>query len=179
VLLILGINPVGLIRCVSALPGIAVVPQVGAALDTASKTGALSAAEIENLVAFGEVLVEGRSLEPNERRYLVEHIEDRASRSPDYLWLYRTAASTLNRLAGLRFTTLEVGERIDLIARHRLAAVMEPGEELPDEMRALRMRAVPDLVRGYYGSPAGWAVVGYQAFPGRCGDLTRYTRPEA
>ena len=37
-------------------------------------------------------------------------------------------------------------------------------------MRIVRTRAVPDLIGGYYGSPAGWAVVGYQSFPGRCGD---------
>jgi hypothetical protein len=38
---------------------------------------------------------------------------------------------------------------------------------------------VRDLVGGYYNSPAGWAVVGYAHFPGRCGDLGRYVRPEA
>ncbi len=134
---------------------------------------------MEALVSFGEVLVEGRTLAPTERRYLVEHIQDRASGSPDYLSLYRTVARMLDRIAGRRFASLEVRERIDLIARHRLAAGLGPGEELPDEMRALRMRAVSDLIRGYYGSPAGWAVVGYQTYPGGCGDLTRYTRPEA
>jgi len=46
-------------------------------------------------------------------------------------------------------------------------------------MRAIRTRAVPDLIGGYYGSPAGWAVVGYTTFPGRCEDLTRYVRAES
>src|SRR2546422_7827598 len=31
--------------------------------------------------------------------------------------------------------------------------------------------ALPIFLAGYYGSPAGWAVVGYATFPGRCGDL--------
>jgi hypothetical protein len=43
----------------------------------------------------------------------------------------------------------------------------------------VRTRVIPDLIEGYWGSPAGWAAVGYEAFPGRCGDLTRYTRSEA
>jgi len=43
----------------------------------------------------------------------------------------------------------------------------------------VREKAVPDLINGYWRSPAGWAAVGYGVFPGRCGDLTRYTRPEA
>jgi hypothetical protein len=134
---------------------------------------------MEDLVAFGEVLVEGRTLAPAERRYLVEHIEGQTTRSPDYLSLYRTAVSTLDRVAGRRFATLEVRERIDLIARHRLAAARGVGEEVPDDVLALRLRAVPDLIRGFYGSPAGWAVVGYDSFPGRCGDQARYARPEA
>ena len=177
-LLILGIEPVGLLGCVSGRVASEASRPVEAALDPSSESGQLSTPEMEDLVAFGEVLVEGRTLAQAERRYLIEHIEDRATRSPDYLTLYRTAASTLDRVAGRRFASLEVRERIDLITRHRLGAVQGPGEKLPDEMRALRMRAVPDLIRGYYGSPAGWAAVGYDTFPGRCGDLTRYTRPE-
>ncbi len=62
------------------------------------------------------------------------------------------------------------------------ASGVRPGEDLgrfPDEMRSLRTRAVPDLIGGYYASPAGWAAVGYDTFPGRCGELTRYTRPES
>ena len=93
------------------------------------------------------------------------------------------AVSTLQRLAGRRFASLEIRERAELIGRHRLTAShVWPGEDLgpfPEEMRALRMRIVKDLIGGYYGSSAGWAVVGYQTFPGRCGDLTRYTRAES
>ena len=178
-LLIFGIAPAALIGCVSRRVTSETSAPVEAALEPPAKTGPFSTGEIENLVAFGEVLVEGRALAPAERRHLVEHIEDGGTRSPDYLSLYRTAASTLDRVAGRRFASLEVRERIDLIARHRLAASPGPGEKLSDEMRALRTRAVPDLIRGYYGSPAGWAAVGYDTFPGRCGELMRYTRSEA
>jgi hypothetical protein len=142
----------------------------------------LADAEREDLIAFGEALLEGRTLTLAERRYLLAHLEDRTQRSPRDLWLYRTAATALERLAGGRFASLELWERIELIVRYRLAAPQVwPGEELgpvPDETRTLRTLVVPDLVGGYYASPAGWQVVGYETFPGRCGTLTRYTEPE-
>ncbi len=89
---------------------------------------------------------------------------------------------TLERLAGRRLASLEIQQRTELIARHRLAvSLVRPDEDLgpfPEEVRTLRTRIVPDLIGGYYNSPAGWAAVGYDTFPGRCGDLTRYGRSE-
>ena len=152
-------------------------------LDTTPERSALSKAEMDDLVAFAEVLVGDETLPLDERGYLVEHIEDRVKRRPGYLSLYRTTVKTLERLAGRRFASREIRERLEVVARHRLSVSdILPGEDLgrfPVEVRALRRRAVPDLIGGYYASPAGWAVVGYQVFPGRCGDLTRYARPES
>lgn len=179
---ILGIGFVGPIGCVSRRGANGTSPSLEAAVDPAAKFVPLSTAEVDDLVALGEVLVQDRMLTPGERRYLVEHIEGRTRRNPGYVPLYRLAAGTLNRLGGRRFAQLEVRDRIDLIVRYRLTAPMEdrgrdPGP-LPADMRALRTQAIPDLIRGYYASAAGWAVVGYGTFPGRCGDLARYTRPE-
>jgi len=128
--------------------------------------------------------VEGRPLSPDERRHLVDHIERRAQQGGGYYFdLYRTTVGLLQRLGGARFSSLGAAQRIELMARHRLTSSnVRPKEHLarwPDDTRAVRTRAVPDLVGGYYGSPVGWAVVGYDAFPGRCGDLARYTRAES
>jgi hypothetical protein len=176
-LLILGIDLVGLIGCVSRRGAERASPAIRAGPEPASE---LSRAEIADLIAFGEALVEGRTLDLAERQFLADYIADRMKRNPGYLALYRTTVRTLVRLAGRPFASLEVHERLQLIARYRLVGSPEPGGEdlgpLPAEMHALRMQAVPDLIRGYYASPAGWAVVGYQTFPGRCGDLMRYTR---
>src|SRR2546422_3125076 len=57
------------------------------------ETATLSSHEINDLVAFAEVLVEGRSLAAIERQHLVDHIEYRVSRDPDYLSLYRTTVT--------------------------------------------------------------------------------------
>jgi hypothetical protein len=176
-LLILGLSPVGLMGCASRRVAGRAAPPVRAAPEPGAE---LSRAEMADLVAFGEALVEGRTLDLAGRQSLVEHISDRMKRNPGYIALYRTAVSTLDRLAGRPFASLEIDERLQLIARYRLVGPPEPEGENPGplakEMDALRMQTVPDLIRGYYGSPTGWAVVGYQTFPGHCGDLTRYTR---
>jgi hypothetical protein len=167
-----------LLLLISISCGRLVYRPVRAAADPESDAGMLSGAEVEDLLAFGETLVKGSTLSHAERQYLVEHIEDRAKRSPEYLSLYRTAVNTLNRLTGRRVSTLDIGERRQLVERHRLGvSLIRPGEDLgvlPEEMRALRKRVTPDLIAGYYGSASGWAVVGYSTFPGRCGALTRY-----
>ena len=181
-LVLLGIDPTGLTRPLSVRAADGVTQPVRAVLDPPATTGLLSSTEMQDLIAFAEVLVEGRTLTSAERAYLAEHIEDRARRHPGYLSTYRTTLSALGRLAGGRLAHLGIGERLELVTQHRLAiSQVRPGEDLgpfPEEMRTLRTRAVPDLIGGYYGSPAGWAAVGYSGFPGQCGDLTRYVRAE-
>ena len=145
--------------------------------------GPLSRSELENLVAFAEVLVEGRPFLVEERAAVLDYLAARAGEpSGYYLELYRTTARLLDRLAGIRFSGLAPDRRRALLSRYRLtSAAVLPGEALgpyPDDAREVRTRAVPDLIGGYYGSPMGWAAVGYTTFPGRCGDLARYTGPE-
>ncbi len=152
-------------------------------LDRHAATGALSAAETDAVVALGEVVVEGRALSPTARRYLADHVVERAREVPGFLSLYRNTARALDELAGGRFATLDAAARDALVARHILPA---SESETRRDLRLVFRRslveigelAVPDLIRGYYGSGAGWELVGYTTFPGRCGDLLRYTRPE-
>jgi len=136
-----------------------------------------------NVVAFGEILVNGGTLPSFESGYLVDHVEDRTRRVPGFLKLYRTTAEYLDGLGGAPFATLTPDERARLMIEHRLTVAEIRTRELlvPFSHARVTVRAltVPDLMLGYFSSPAGWAVVGYETFPGRCGDLTRYTRPEA
>jgi hypothetical protein len=182
-LLLVGIDSAGLMGCVAGRAAEDISRPSGVVVQPATPGGMLSGAEVEDLVAFGEVVVEGRPLELAERGFLVDHLEYRTKSSPEYLALYRSTAGTLERLAGRRFADLEIRERITLIGRHRLAPSRGwPGESLgllSAETRTAVTRTVKDLISGYYASPAGWAIVGQDAFPGRCGALTRYTRPEA
>jgi len=156
---------------------------VHGASEPTPETSTLSAGELESLLAFGEVLVEGAALSALGRSCLAEHIEESARHGPEQLAQYRRAVRLLDRLAGKAFSSLEITDRVQLLSRHRLAArAVPPGEDrepLAGEARAVRTEVIPDLIEGYWSSPAGWAAVGYEAFPGRCGDLTRYTRSEA
>jgi hypothetical protein len=180
-LVVLGVDPVALWRRRGRGDKAAAAPPTP--LVAPSPTAMLSAAVIEDLLAFGELVVEGRALSPVERRYLAEHIEDRAQQEAGYyISLYLTTVEYLTKLAGARFSELDLDQRIALAARHRLmSSRVLPDEDLgpfPEEVRAVRTQVIPDLISGYYTSPAGWAIVGYDTFPGRCGDLARYTGPE-
>jgi hypothetical protein len=152
------------------------------AVRAAPAPAGLSELELEDLVAFTGVLVEGRALSPDERRAVLDNIAERTGRGPEHLAVYRTTASLLRRLAGRRFASLSDAGRQQLVTRHRLDAADSGAGEgatvLAREVRLVRTRARRDLIADYYNSPAGWAVVGYGTFPGRCGDLLRYTLPE-
>lgn len=143
-----------------------------------AETRPLSDAESETLLAFAELLVGDRPLSPPERSELLSHIADRARASADTVARYRETAALLDRLAGLPFATLGMRERFDLVARHDVAPSRARVRHPDDAAQMVRTRVAPDLIAGYYASSMGWAVVGYGVFPGRCGDLVRYTRPE-
>ena len=139
----------------------------------------LSAAELEDLIAFAELLVEGRPLAPVEREALLSEIE---ARGRDGVALYRTTVRVLARLAGRRFSSLDLDARRDVMTRHRLtSAVVRPGENVgphAEDLRRVRTGAVRAMIADYYRSSAGWGIVGYDTPPGTCSDLTRYTRSE-
>jgi hypothetical protein len=151
-------------------------------LDPRSPRGTLSDGEMVNLVAFGEALVEGRLLSNDERGHLSGHIYDRAKNTPGFFSLYRMTASLLDRLAQTGFSTLPLDDRVKILTRYGLTSYDVRSREYlsPFQRQELTVRTLvlPDLISGYYRSPAGWAVVRYDAFPGRCGELSRYTRPE-
>jgi hypothetical protein len=159
------------------------VQALGAEAHAAPPPSRLSESELADLIAFAGLLVEGRALSPVEREALVENIAERTAREREYLELCRTTVSLLQRLAGRRFSRLGPTERLELLTRHRLrSADVRPEDDLGPfaaDTRAVRTRATRELIADYYNSPAGWAVVGYDVFPGKCGDLARYTRPES
>lgn len=169
---------------IASLLGVAArAPAVIAAAAAARPAPArLSSQELDDLLAFAEVLVGGQAVDAEGRRHLAEHIEDRIARRPEYLGFYRAVVDHLQRLGGQRFSALEPRQRVEMVRRERLMSRDVRAEDPPappDDLRGVRNRVVRDLVGAYYASPSGWAIVGYDTFPGRCGDLGRYTRPEA
>jgi hypothetical protein len=158
---------------------------VGSLMGAASVEAAAprSADVVETLVALAESIVDGEPLSTGARQDLAESIADTMRRDEDGRAVYRAAAALLDRLAEGRFAGLDLGDRVALVRRHRLdvraTTPVETPDRLSDEKRVVQTRVVPDLIAAYWRSPAGWAAVGYEAFPGRCGALTRYTRSDA
>lgn len=157
----------------------AIVPWLAVPAAAESASPGLSPADRDDLVAFTGVLVAGTALSATDRQHIMEYLQGHERAGAGYpLDVYRTTARVLARLGGARFATLDLSARLALVRRHDLGRAAErPADS--DETRVIRARAVPDLIGAYYGSAPGWAVVGYDAFPGRCGTLERYTRPEA
>src|SRR5262249_11360458 len=110
-LVALGVDPVALWRMRGRGDKAAAAPPPP--LVAPSPTALLSASVLEDLLAFGELVVEGRTLSAVERRYLAEYIEDRAQQeSGYYASLYRTTVEYLAKLAGARFSELDLDQRI-------------------------------------------------------------------
>jgi hypothetical protein len=159
------------------------VPRFLQASPAAAEPAALSTTDLDELLAFTGVIATGRDLTDEERRHVTAHVRDRETAGQQFeIDAYRTTARVLRRLANGSFAALDGAQRTTLVRRHHLAGPdpreAETGDALAGEIRLVRTRVVTDLVAGYYASPSGWAAVGYHVFPGRCGDLDRYTRAE-
>jgi hypothetical protein len=156
------------------VPGVGGWPAAGRAAEPSS----LAPTELDTLLAFGEVVVDEPARGAAARALLAEAIEDALRRDPARVASYRAAARLLERLAGRALADLDAADRRALLARHRLdARRIGDDESVTDDARFVRAGLLPELIGAYWRSAAGWAVVGYATFPGRCGDLVRYTRP--
>jgi hypothetical protein len=151
-------------------------------LDATTGTGPLAAATSDALLAFGEVVVAGEPLAGEGREALRAALAEAAETQAGYRALCEAAAGLLDRLAGGAFAARPLAERTALVAAHRLGEhPASRGALLFQDRVAVAMRdfLVPDLVTAYWGSPAGWAAVGYRRPYGECGDPRAYTRRPA
>jgi hypothetical protein len=152
-------------------------------LDARSPRGSLSPDELNTVVAFAEVLVDPPQWTDADRTAVRDDVRYRTERKAGYLALYRMTAQLLEHRAGGRFAELDRAARTRLVIEHELAPKpLAPLDYLSAfDRRALAVRtlAAAGLIEDYYDTAAGWAVMGYRRAPGQCGDLLRYTAPEA
>jgi hypothetical protein len=145
-------------------------------------TGALSAPEMDTLLAYAEVISDTTEFSDETQQYLRNHINDRTQKEAGYLSLFRMTATFLNHLAG-EFSKLSRLDRISTLEKRGLMSCRVHRREcfspFGRKERTIRALAATDLISAYYRSAAGWAVVGYAYPRGHCAGLTRYTRPEA
>ncbi|WP_437960434.1 hypothetical protein WME76_12855 [Sorangium sp. So ce119] len=159
-------------------------------LDPEAPTGVLSDAQHEIVYALFQVLAADEGFP---REQVRRHVDARTRAEPGYLREYAAAvalleAATARRHPGRAFTALSAEAR-DAVLRSILrpypSARREPAWrrrlKLTSEnldvargatiggrpARRFRLHVVRDLLVYYYTTAAGWAVVGYDAFPGR------------
>jgi hypothetical protein len=149
-------------------------------IDRSSQPGRLSRREMDAVLAYAEVLVSDTVLSGAARAGLEDYVTDRSEHEPGYCALYRLAVDVLDEAAGGDFAARPPDERRRAVHRRHLDQYDVRARHWfwPGDRRSLTVRALAarDLMTGYFLSPPGWALVGYDAFPGRCRDLSDYTR---
>lgn len=160
-------------------------------LDLSSPPGVLDEADARTIAALGETLAAPQSVPPQE--FFLEELNRLTQTQAGYLKEFQRAAALLNATAGKlfgeqtarRFESLSRKDRDAVLdrllwryrggehARSRLEKVAASREAL-----ALRRFVMRPLIEHYYRSPYGWAVVGYESYPGRPpSDPLAYTSP--
>ena len=153
-------------------------------LDPRSPVGLLTTEEMNTLIALSDVLVP--AITPASHDDLVrDHVNSRTSATPGYLREYRNAVKLLEGRRSNRFAALPIGEREEIVGAllwkygardrkmHRLEQVF-----VSKARRAFRTFVAKDLIEALYGSPVGWAIVGYSHYPGvPAADPRDYCRP--
>jgi hypothetical protein len=160
-------------------------------LDSASDTGLLGDEEMTEVVALAETLLP-QHLDPGvTQRFVQHHVDERTSKEQGYLEEYERAVALLQRTtgslvdAGARFSALSLVERNTVLSElleTRRTGVRRLGNLFDrilgaTEIPAFRIYVVEDLLRAFYRSAEGWAVVGYTNYPGvPARDPREYTR---
>jgi len=160
-------------------------------LDTTYPLGILQHEEMRSIAALGETLAAPELAPPAE--FFQEYVNAATQSRPGILKEYQRAAVLLNTTGTRLFGQGTQVDFADLPQRRReqvLRALLwqYPGTDqlvrkaevivASREALALRMYVMQPLIEHYYRSPFGWAVVGYQSFPGRAQlDPMAYTGP--
>ena len=150
------------------------------ALDPGAPTGLLTGRQLATLRAFLEVLVGMPALEEADWAPIRGAIAIAARERPGYRALCVSGCRVLDALGADRFADAAPAERVRLVEEARLAVrpvtpreLLVPGRRAQHEVREL---LVPELIRAFFDSPAGWAVVGYTEPLGACRDPFAYAR---
>jgi hypothetical protein len=164
-------------------------------VDPATGAGPLSPDLERRLWSLAVVLLPSR-IEPQGRAAVEEHLRWRALESPGYRAAFAQGLALLdqetrNRFPNqVRFGDLSREEANQVLTS--LLAGIEPYprfRQVPREVLLsyldrgrlarfhFRRHVVSEILHAYYQSGAGWALVGYEAYPGRCGGPGFYSRP--
>jgi len=159
-------------------------------LDMTYPLGALQDVEMRNIIALCETLIAPESKPPVE--FFHDYVNTVTQSERGFLKEYQRAAALLNATstgmygqgAQRPFVDLSHPQRDKVLqtllwrypANDRIVGKVEKLSAGLDAI-ALRIYVMGPLIGHYYRSPYGWAVVGYESFPGRLPlDPRAYTR---
>jgi len=164
-------------------------------VDPGTGTGPLSADMEGRLWSLAVVLLPSR-IKPEGRSAVEEHLRWRALESPGYRAAFEQGLALLDQETRKRFpqqvrfqdlsreqanqvlTSLLAGidpyPRFRQVPREVLLSFVDQGRLARFHFRR---HLVSEILHAYYQSGAGWALVGYEAYPGRCGGPGFYSRP--
>ena len=164
-------------------------------VDPATGKGPLGLDVEIRLWSLAVVLLPSR-IDPEGRSAVEEHLRWRAEESPGYRAAFTQGLALLDRETRNRFpkqvrfgalsreegnqvlTSLLAGidpyPRFRQVPREVLLSYFDQGRL---ERFYFRRHVVSEILHAYYQSAAGWGLVGYEAFPGRCGGPGFYSRP--
>jgi hypothetical protein len=164
-------------------------------VDPATGTGSLNPDLARRLWSLAVVLLPSR-IEPEGRSAVEEHLRWRAMESPGYLAAFQKGLALLDQETRkrfpkqARFADLSREEGSKVLASLLVGIDPYPrSREVPREVLLsyvdqgrlerfhFRRHVVSEILHAYYQSSAGWGLVGYEAFPGRCGGPGFYSRP--
>jgi hypothetical protein len=164
-------------------------------VDTGSGTGSLSPDMERRLWSLAVVLLPSQ-IDPVGRSAVMEHLRWRASESPGYRAAVAQGVALLDRETKRRFPKRERFGALSRDDANRVLASLIAGikpyprfRELPRDLLLsfldrgrierfrLRRHVVSEILHAYYQSGAGWALVGYDTYPGLCGGPGSYSRP--
>lgn len=158
-------------------------------LDVAYPRGVLEDAEMRSIIALGETLAPPE-FAPSDS-FFRKHVDVVTQSQPGLLREYRRAAALLNTKTAQAygkdtlFQALAPAERDKVLetvlwrfdASDRILRKLEKLAASRDAL-ALRIYIAGPLIEHYYRSSYGWAVVGYESYPGRPPlDPRAYTKP--
>jgi len=153
------------------------------ALDPTTGTGLLDVGQLGTLRAFAEVLVGAAPMPDDDWEPVQRWLVGAVRTTPGYLALCAGTCRLLDALAGGPFAHANAEQRTTWVAAARLGVRPVAASELLRVGRrvehAVRELLVPDLLRVYFDSPAGWRLVGYDEILGECRDPWAYTRRPA
>jgi len=161
-------------------------------LDTTYPLGVLQDAQMRNIVALGETVVAPAPLPPAD--FFRDYVNAITATQGGFLKEFRRASATLS-IASARLFAQDGGlpEFADLPLARRDEVLRALLWQYPDQdfilrkleklaasrdALALRVHVMTPLIERYYRSSYGWAVVGYESFPGQPpSDPRAYTKP--